>query len=158
MKKIHILLLFIATMTYSQEIATVTLENLDGSPFNTNSFSIKNDQPIVLSFWATWCIPCLNELATFNDNYADWKQKYQFDFYAISVDDDRTAKKVQPMVNGKNWDFNVLLDTNQDFKRSLNVTNIPQIFVIKNGKIIYKKTGYAKGDELSLEKIIAANQ
>lgn len=158
MKKMLLFLLICSTNLIAQNIPNVALENLEGESFSTSNFEKIIDKPIIVSFWATWCIPCLNELTFVNENFEDWKKKYQFDFYAISVDDDRTVKKVQTVANGKNWNFTILLDTNQDLKRQLNINSIPYLLVIKNGKIIFKKNGFVKGDETKIEEIIAKNQ
>lgn len=78
--------------------------------------------------------------------------------YAIATDDSRTIKRVVPLVNGKDWAFNVLLDKNQDFKRALNITGIPYTIIVKNGKIIYRHLGYVDGDENEIFKILKENQ
>lgn len=158
MKKLFLMLAIYSGILSAQEFPNVALENLQGETFATGNFNEINNKPIVISFWATWCIPCLNELSLVNEKIADWKKQYQFEFYGISVDDDRTVKKVASLVNGKNWDFDILLDTNQDLKRKLNINTIPYLIVIKNGKIIHKKTGFVKGEENDIEKIIANNQ
>jgi thiol-disulfide isomerase/thioredoxin len=158
MKKILIILLLLTFKIYAQEIPDAALETVDGDSISSEIFMQQSNKPIVLTFWATWCIPCLTELSATNEQIEVWKEKYSFDFYAISVDDNRTAKKVPTLVAGKGWSFKILLDTNQDFKRRLNINSIPYLIVVKNGKIIYKKTGFVKGDELKIEKIIAENQ
>ena len=158
MKKIFIVLLFLCLKNYAQEIPVATLETVDGESISSEIFIQQANKPIVLTFWATWCIPCLTELSAMNEQLEAWKEKYSFDIYAISVDDNRTAKRVPTLVAGKAWPFKILLDTNQDFKRKLNINSIPYLIVVKNGKIIFKKTGFVKGDELKVEKVIADNQ
>ena len=158
MKKTIALLLLCTCKLIAQEIPNTTLENLNGENITITSILSENEKPIVFTFWATWCVPCLNELASINDVLEEWKAKYTFDFYAVSTDDDRTVKKVASVVNGKNWDFAILLDTNQDLKRQLNINSIPYMIIVKNGKIVYKKSGFVKGEELIVEKIIADNQ
>lgn len=153
-----VLALLLSINNFSQEIPNVELENSNGGISTTESILQITDKPIIMTFWATWCIPCLTELSSINENFETWEEKYQFELYAISVDDDRTVKKVPTLVAGKGWDFQILLDTNQDFKRKLNINSIPYLIVIKNGKIIFKKTGFVKGDELKIEKVIAENQ
>ena len=44
---------------------------------------------------------------------------------AISIDDSKTINRVKPMVTSKGWKYQVLLDTNQELKRALNVVNVP---------------------------------
>lgn len=158
MKKLLFILLLVAANNFAQEIPVANLETTDGETISSEILSKESNKPIVVTFWATWCIPCLTELSTINETFDVWKEKYQFDLYAIAVDDDRTAKKIPSLLAGKGWPFKVLLDTNQDFKRKLNINSIPYLIVVKNGKIIYKKTGFVKGDELKIEKIIADNQ
>ncbi|HCL07336.1 MAG TPA: thiol:disulfide interchange protein, partial [Flavobacteriaceae bacterium] len=53
---------------FSQEIPTTTLKDLDGSKVSLNQL-IENDNITVLSFWATWCVPCINELDAIADIY-----------------------------------------------------------------------------------------
>ncbi len=142
----------------AQAIPNIRLITIEGAKFQTKQLNEIAGKPVVLSFWATWCIPCLNELTAINDNLDDWRKDSKFEFYAISEDDSRTAKRVPALVNGKGWTFNVLLDKNQDLKRELNLMNIPYTMVIKDGKIIYRQAGYVAGNENELYKIIKENQ
>lgn len=143
---------------YAQRIPDIALTDLDGNIFQTQKINEITDKPVVLAFWATWCIPCINELSTINENMEEWKASTKFDFYAISEDDSRTVKKVLPLVKGKGWDFPVFLDKNQVLKRELNVANVPYTMVIKKGKIIYRRNGYVAGNEEDLYKVIRENQ
>ncbi len=142
----------------AQEIPDVKLATLDGNNFQTQKFNESVGKLVVLSFWATWCIPCINELSVINDNLEGWHEKLAFDLYAISEDDSRTTKRVQPLINGKGWSMPILLDKNQDLKRALNIASIPYTVVVKNGKIIFRHLGYVVGDENQLYKIIQDNQ
>ena len=152
------LFMLIGLGSIAQVLPDVKLTTLDGAVFQTNKLSEVASKPVVLSFWATWCVPCINELNAINENLDDWNDKSKFDFYAISEDDSRTARRVPGIVNGKGWTFNVLYDKNQDLKRELNIINIPYTIVIKNGKIIYRQAGYVAGNENELYRIIEENQ
>ncbi len=153
-----LLLTVFSKFAKSQTVPNINLVNLDGKNIAINNFISNTDKPIVLSFWATWCVPCINELSIINDQYNDLQKQYGFKLYAIAVDDSRTAKRIQPMVNGKNWDFDVLHDQNQELKRQLNIMNIPYTVVVKNGKVIYRHSGYVAGDEDELINVISTNQ
>jgi hypothetical protein len=51
-----------------------------------------------------------------------------------------------------------MLDPNGDFKRALNVNNIPHTFVVNaKGEIIWQHNSYAPGDEDELYEIIRKN-
>ena len=71
--------------------------------------------------------------------------------YSVSIDDSRSTAKVKPVVEGKGWGFEVLLDVNGDLKRAMNVSNPPHTFLVDgNGKIVYQHTGYFEGAEEDL--------
>ena len=109
---------------------------------------------MIISLWATWCVPCKNELDAINDVYEDWQDETDVALYAVSIDDSRTVKRVKPLVNGKNWDFEILLDTNNDLKRALGAATVPLTLVVKNGKIVFRHSGYAPGYEDELFEIL----
>lgn len=159
MKKIRLAVLFViaCNQVLSAQIPDVKLDDIQGNSLNTGIFNRENTKLTVLAFWATWCIPCIHELSAINDNLEDWKKKYPFDFYAVSEDDSRTINRVKPLVAGKNWDFTVLLDKNQDLKRKLNLMNVPYTIIVKGGKIIYRHSGFVIGDEEDLLKQIKDN-
>ena len=109
---------------------------------------LKLQKPLIISFWATYCSPCLEEFDAVAELYSDWKKEIDFEFIAVSIDDSRSAAKVKSLVAGRRWPFIVLIDQNQDIKRAMNVTSIPFYFVFdKNGKYVYKHSGYLPGDE-----------
>lgn len=159
LKKFTTALVFvILQLGVNAQVPNIKLITLDGTSFQTQQLNEITGKPVMLSFWATWCIPCLNELTAISDNMNDWKKTANFEFYAISQDDSRTAKRVPALVNGKGWTFNVLLDKNQDLKRELNLMNIPYTIIIKDGKIIYRRSGYLAGNENDLYNILKENQ
>lgn len=146
--------LFFSLNSYSQEkIPAATLKTLQGKSVNIETICKKN-KIVVVSLWATWCVPCINELDAINDEYKDLQDEVDFKLLAISVDDSRSVKSVKPLVNGKDWDFDVLLDTNNDFKRKLGIYSIPATLVVKNSKIVKRFSGYKPGEEEELLKFL----
>lgn len=129
------------------DLPNVTLKDLNGK--DVNIAKLKNDgKPIVITFWATWCAPCIKEHNALSDVYDDWQDETGVKIYSVSIDDSRSTAKVKPFVEGKGWDFNVLLDVNSELKRAMNVSNPPHTFLIDGkGKIVYQHTGYLEGAE-----------
>lgn len=149
MKKLILsLALLVSALSFSQkEIPSITLKNLEGTSVSTSQDYNEKDKIYVFCFWATWCAPCIQELDAISEVYDDWKSELNVEVIAVSVDDARTNKRVKPLVNGKGWDYSVLLDINQSFKRSLGISNPPYTAVVKNGEIVFTQNGHTPGSE-----------
>ena len=155
MKKLIILFALILSSgsLFSQSLPNITLKSLDGKSINVKKVSNSKDVK-VFAFWATWCVPCINELDAISEVYENWQDETNVELIAISTDDSRTKKRIRPLVNGKDWTYEILLDDNQDLKRALNITVLPHLLIVKNGEIIYRKTSYTPGSEDEIYEII----
>jgi cytochrome c biogenesis protein CcmG/thiol:disulfide interchange protein DsbE len=132
------------------KIPASTVKKLDGSKINSNTFS-NDGKPIIISFWATWCKPCKKELDAIQENYSEWTKETGVKLIAISIDDARSSGKVVTDVKSKGWDFEIYIDENQDFKRAMNVNNVPHTFLVDgSGKIVWSHNSYSDGDEEKL--------
>ena len=150
---LSIFFILLSISSLSQNIVPNTkLKNLESEFIYTNDVLTENNFYIV-SFWATWCIPCINELDAIVDIYEEL-EKDNIEVIAISTDDARTKKRVRPMINGKDWNFKILLDENHDLKRALNIVGIPHTIITKGTKIIYRRIGYSPGEEVDLFEFI----
>lgn len=134
------------TLVDAQSLPKIELESVKGQTIGTDSL-FHSDKPIVVSFWATWCAPCIKELSTISENIDDWKSELEFEFMAISVDDARTVTRVRPFAEGRRWDFPIYLDKNADLQRAMGVNAPPHTFIIYKGEIVWQHVGYVPGDE-----------
>ena len=152
---IFVLIFSIGVISAQEKVPNVEVKTLDGKIFNTDSIN-KMGKPVFLSFWATWCVPCMKELDAVNENIEDWKDEVDFVVVAVSIDDQRSTNRVAPLVNGKGWDdFIVLRDPNSNFKRAMNIVNVPHSMLLdKNGKVVWQHTSYSDGDEFHLFELI----
>jgi len=142
---------FLTIYAFGQnELPDVKIKNLNGQEINFKSLGGGNDTAVVVNLWATWCIPCIQELESINDQYADRQKETPFKIIAVSIDDARTSSRVRSFVKGKGWSFDIYLDANSDLKRALNVIDVPHVLIIKNGKIVYQHNGYLPGNEEEL--------
>ncbi len=153
MTKFLLLLLLTTTVGLAQkELPNLTLNNIEGKAVVLKNEFSEQDKIYIFSFWATWCTPCIQELDELNELQDEWKKSINFEIIAVSTDDSRTQKRVKPLINGKGWDFNIIMDTNQDFKRLLSIVNIPYTIVVKNQQIVHIQNGYVPGSENELLK------
>lgn len=146
--------LLLATVAMAQNAkfpGNVTLKSLDGK--SVESSVIENGgQPMIISFWATWCKPCNTELDAIKEVYEEWQQETDVKLVAISIDDARSASRVKPWVNGKDWPYEVYLDQNKDLARAMNVgADVPYTFIVNGkGEIVWQHKGYQPGNEEEL--------
>lgn len=132
-----------------KQLPSVQLKDMNGKSVNTSDLGF--DGPVVISFWATWCSPCKRELNTIHELYTDWQEETGVNLVAVSIDDQKTMNSVPVYVNGKGWEYLVLMDPNGDFKRAMGVNNVPHTFLVDSkGNIVYSHNNYAPGDEEKL--------
>ena len=151
-----IIVLFSASMSVAQNrtLPSVEVKTLEGDVLNIQDIGNKGN-PIVISFWATWCKPCKKELNNIAEVYENWQDETGVKLIAISIDDTRSMSKVAPYVNSSDWDYEVYLDPNGDMKRAMGVSTVPHTFLLNDkNEIIWQHRGYVEGDEDELlEKI-----
>lgn len=162
MKKLLLLAILMLGLQYaSAQLPSVQLKDFNGKSVDTAQ--LNNDgKPFVISFFATWCKPCLRELRAINEVYPDWQEETGMKLIAISTDEAQNVQKVKPLVDSEGFEYEVLLDTNQDFQHALGVQMIPYVMIIDGqGNIVETRNGYTEGSEqhiiekireLSLEK------
>jgi cytochrome c biogenesis protein CcmG/thiol:disulfide interchange protein DsbE len=132
------------------QLPNINLKDVNGVTKNLSKFS-NNGNPIIISFWATWCKPCKAELNTIAEEYDDWVDETGVKLIAVSIDDARSSTRVEPYINAQGWEYLVLLDPNGDLKRAMNVNNVPHTFLVDgNGKIVWDHNNYSPGDEEEL--------
>lgn len=136
------------------KLPSIQIKDLTGNQIDASSLS-NDGKPMVISFWATWCKPCVRELNTINDEYIDWQDETGVKIVAVSIDDSRLSSKVRPFITSQGWEYEVYLDENSELRRALNVNNIPHTFLLNGtGEIVWQHNGYIPGDEDHLYELI----
>ena len=149
-KSILFLLLFALMFQVSAQLPKIKLKDVQGNSVDVSQIS-NNGKPIIVSFWATWCKPCKAELNTIAEEFDDWVDETGVKLIAVSIDDARSASRVEPYINAMGWEYTVLMDPNGNMKRAMNVNNVPHTFLLDgNGKIVWDHNNYSPGDEHEL--------
>lgn len=146
-----------AQTVYAQKtLPDVKVKLLTSNQWESIKSLANNEGVTLISFWATWCKPCIRELNGINDLYEDWVEETNVKVIAISIDDSRSQARVPAFVNSRGWEFEVYSDLNSDLSRAMGVNNIvPATFIVdKEGNIVYRHTSYNIGDEEEYYKII----
>lgn len=107
---------------------------------------------VILSFWATWCTPCFQEMAVLNKLHKEGKIK-DLKIVGVCTDGIAQKKKVAKILKNGGIEFDILLDDGT-FKNKYLVAAIPSMFFLdKTGKYIKQKTGYSPKLEEEILKL-----
>lgn len=149
-----LLVLLTTLVVHAQDLPQVTLRDLSGKPVATSSF-LQSGKPIILSFFGTWCKPCLRELDAISEVYPEWQAETGVTLYAICINEGADVPKIRPTVHAHDWDYVVLSDANGELKRAMSVSVVPTLFVLDGtGKLLHRQTGYVEGGEWELIHIL----
>lgn len=155
MKKIAFFVFFlylaIGNITYSQAY-DFDLENLDGTSVRLSE--LLKTGPVFLQFWATWCVPCKEEMKVLNELYGKYKDS-GFVFVAVSIDDQKSISKVKPYIESKSYKFITVYDSDKNVFSNYGGQDPPfSVFIHKSGDIYKTYSGYMQGDDAKLESDI----
>lgn len=155
MKKIFaIIMLLCAAVAAHAALPSATLKSIDGKSVDTATLS-NDGKPFVISFFATWCKPCLRELKAIAEVYPDWQDETGMKLVAVSIDEAQNTGKVKPLADAEGWEYEVLLDPAGDFRRALGVQMVPHVVIVDGqGNVAESHAGYTDGSETHIiEKI-----
>jgi cytochrome c biogenesis protein CcmG, thiol:disulfide interchange protein DsbE len=110
--------------------------------------------PVMVSFWATWCHPCQEELVYIQRLYAAYADS-GIGFIGVSIDDAKSSAKIKSLLKGRKYTFPVALDAEQQAYAAFGLSDVPATFIIgKDGTTLYSHFGYRPGDEILLEDAV----
>jgi peroxiredoxin len=159
MKKVLFVLLFVlafVTLSKAQMYYEFTLPDIDGNDVSMSKIVDKSNV-VMLSFWATWCTPCKEEMKKMADIYDKYKSQ-GFEYIALNNDNQKSASKVKSFIVAQGYTFTVLMDNDKKvFEGYSGKDEMPySILINKKKEIISVHTGFKTGDEVMLENEIKA--
>ncbi len=152
MKKLSVILiitLFSLTKVSFGQSYDFSLEDLDGNTVTLAGLLEKG--PVMISFWALWCVPCKEEMKIMSDIYNKYKDS-GFVYVAMNQDSPKSSAKVKSYIESKGYKFIVLLDTDGHVFENFGGQNLPySVLINKKGEVVKTYTGYVPGDESKIE-------
>ena len=122
---------------------------------------LTSEKVICLNLWATWCVPCVEEMPILNKIKEDYKSK-NVEFISMSVDTDST--RLSKFIRSNKFHFiditfenlpykNSILNylENRPLDESVNMHSVPVTYIIKNKKVIKKFDGTVERNEVVIE-------
>ena len=112
--------------------------------------------PVLLDFWATWCKPCVKAFPKLEALHKKYREQGLV-VVGINQDGPRNQPKVKPFVHSLKITFSILIDSNNDVMRRLQVQNLPtSILLAPDGAIVSRHVGYSEEGMKQLEAAIQA--
>jgi thiol-disulfide isomerase/thioredoxin len=143
---------------------TFFLRTLEGENFFLSK-EINPDSPIILAFYATWCVPCRQEIPALEKMMSDPAMS-NVRLYYVNVGGLMAANeggdvvkqreetdKVQQHKERFKMTHPILMDRYALTAQKFGAESLPTIVVVDDGKIKYLHHGYKPGDEVSLKRI-----
>lgn len=97
------------------------------------------DHVVLLNFWATWCVPCLEEMPAM-DRLNRLLQGKKFRILAINLQE--TAEQVQQFAKSNRFGFELVLDPAGEISHHYGVLRIPVSYIVdQKGYIIRRAMG-----------------
>jgi peroxiredoxin len=108
---------------------------------------------VIVTFWATWCAPCKQEIPHLEKLYETYKDQGLIVF-AISTDSPQTQSQV-PRIARK-WTIPTLLDTEGRVVAQMNPRGVAPFTMLidRNGKNAFEHDGYSVGDEIKIKEAL----
>lgn len=133
-------------ITPGNESPSFDYENFKGG---TTSLESLKGKYVYIDVWATWCLPCLNEVPYLKEVEKDYRDK-DVAFVAISIDDAKDYEKWKKMVEEKDLAGIQLYSGGEawkvDFAQEYRVNSIPRFILIDPQGKVYDADTYRPSD------------
>lgn len=119
-----------------QSYEALSLEN--GKPLKIEN---STGELIILNSWATWCIPCREEMPGLEQLYSEYKNK-GLEVIGVSVDSIGMDERIKLFADRMNITYPIWHDSNDGFTRVFKAIGVPESYLIdRNGTIYHQWKG-----------------
>jgi peroxiredoxin len=125
-----------------QQVPGFAVTTLDGMKFDTAALRGK---VIVVSFWATWCEPCQEELPRLDREL--WQTYRSDNFALVAIAREQTLAEIGAYQKRKHLNLPLAADPHRVIFSQFATEGIPRTFLIgADGRILYQTLGYMPSD------------
>jgi len=128
-------------------LPATSFQQLDGKPLDLQS---KQGKVLVVDFWATWCVPCMSEIPTFNSLSKDYKDR-GVEVVAASTDS-QGAARVRPFVKEHHMEYPIAI-ADETAAKAFGVGDLLPVTLIvdRQGRIRFNHSGVTQKETLQAE-------
>lgn len=152
-------LLLLAAPEGSHAFAADRAPDIEATEINSGA-TVSLDQyegkVVLLNIWATWCIPCreeMPELQALHDEFGG----QGLEIIGVSIDRDGRESAVREFRDEMGVEFTILHDPDNDVSRAFQTTGVPETFLIdRTGAIVYNWKGALEEGSPHVRKTIQA--
>jgi thiol-disulfide isomerase/thioredoxin len=125
-----------------------TLRTADGGEASLHAALARG--PVLVSFWALWCVPCLRELPHLDELARETAGRLTV--LAVNQDGPRSVARVRPYLHSRRLRLIVPLDTSAEVAQEMQIGDALPFLVLydAHGREAYRRIGYHDGDEVAL--------
>ncbi len=128
----------------ASDLAGLPVSTLKGASFNTAALQGK---VVVVDFWATYCVPCIKEIPTFNRLQKSLADRGLV-VLGVSLDEDDAGPLVETFLKAHPMQYDVALGSDKA-KDLFHVEKLPTTVVFdRNGKTLQRFEGFTPPDQL----------
>jgi len=127
---------------------------------NLRKFTTQPDRHAVLmSFFATWCQPCMQELPILEEVYQKYKDE-RIKFFLVDITEatrntpgKENMPKAGPFLREKGVTMQILYDTRGTVMKRYNAQTLPRLFMMDGNRVItLTRRGFHVGEEAKFKK------
>ncbi len=122
-------------------------------PFHMGRYLGHN--PVVISFWATWCQPCMQELPYYEQMYQRFRGQ-GLRVVAVAMDSQATIMNVGPMARRLGVTFDVVTDVDTRLQSQMNTRRAApfSVWVDRSGRIVRESEGFSPAEVPALTRAL----
>lgn len=133
--------------------STYTARSLDGAP---RALSEYRGQPVLLSFWATWCTPCRDDVPVLVGLHERFSAR-GLKVIAVSIDEAGAEAAVRAFLAERAVPYEIWRDPDNRASVVFGVTALPATFLIdRNGRVAFASRGLLRSNDPALGRAIKA--